>query len=137
MPTPLITQLVSRHGVPRLDAGSIDRFIAPEPGAGDATILFFTGDPVRWPEANDVAVVLPELLAAFAGRVRGGLIAREAEAALMPRFGVKVFPSLALVREGRTLGVIPKIQDWSNYVARIARLLDAAEGAAAIRGANA
>lgn len=118
MPTPLIAQLVSRHGLPALDTDTVDAFLSSGSGEPAAAILFFTGDASR-PEANDVAVVLPELLEAFAGRLRAAVVARAAEAALMPRFGVRVLPSLALVRDGRNPAVIPKIQDWSSYVSRI------------------
>ena len=39
-------------------------------------------------ETADVAAVLPEILRAFAGRLRGAVVAREAEAKLKPRFQV-------------------------------------------------
>ncbi len=126
-----IAQLLDRYCLPELDAGTVERFLARAPRQPETAVLFFAGDPARWPEANDVAVILPELLSAFAGRLRGALIARAAEAALMPRFGVKVLPSLALVRDGQNLGVIPKMQDWSNYIRRIERLLEAEEADAA------
>lgn len=126
MPIGLITQIAARHGLPAVDAASVDQFLTPSGEAGTA-ILFFTGDPVRWPEANDVMVVLPELVEAFAGRLRPAIVTREAEANLMQRFGVNVLPSLALVRDGRKIGVVPKIQNWSTYVERIGRLLDGAQ----------
>lgn len=115
---PLISRLASRHGIAAVDAAAIDDFLAAH-GAAEASVLFFTGDPARWPEAHDVAVVLPELVAAFAGRLHAGVVVREAEPELMRRFGVMVLPSLAVVRGGETLGVVPKIRDWSVYVARI------------------
>jgi hydrogenase-1 operon protein HyaE len=114
----LIRRLTSRHGIAAVEVATVDEFLAA-PDAADASLLFFSGDPARWPEAHDVAVVLPELVAAFAGRLRAAVVTREAEAELMRRFGVNVLPSLALVRDGETLGVIPKIRDWSVYVARI------------------
>lgn len=126
MPTGLIAQVAARHGLPAVDTASVDRFLTA-PGEAETAILFFTGDPVRWPEANDVMVVLPQLVEAFAGRLRPAIVTREAEAKLMQRFGVNVLPSLALVRHGRKIGVVPKIQDWSTYVERIGRLLDGAQ----------
>lgn len=121
-----MAQMAARHGLPAIDAASVDRFLTA-PGEAETAILLFTGDPVRWPEANDVMVVLPQLVKAFAGRLRPAIVAREAEAKLMQRFGVNVLPSLALVRHGRKIGVIPKIQNWSTYVERIGRLLDGAQ----------
>lgn len=117
--------LAGRHGVPTVDTETVDQFLTAQPGG--TSVLFFAGDPARWPEASDVAVVLPELVAAFDGRLRPAVVAPASETALMPRFGVKTFPSLALVRGGRSLGVIAKIQDWSVYVDRIGRLLAADE----------
>ena len=58
----------------------------------------------------------------------GDTVAHAAERALMQRFGVPVCPALALVRPGRVLGVIAKIQDWSAYVSRIGALLDESAG---------
>ena len=63
--------------------------------------MLFAGDPVRWPEADDVAVILPELVKAFPGELRGAVVARAAEEALKGRFGVAVFPSIAVVRRRR------------------------------------
>lgn len=129
-----IARSAASCGLPSVDLQTIDGFLEARPGEAETAVLFFTGDPAR-PEASDVAVVLPELVTAFAGAIRAGLVAREAEAALMSRFGVRVLPSLALVRDGRTLGIIPKIQDWSVYIDRIGRLLDAER--AGLQGATA
>jgi hydrogenase-1 operon protein HyaE len=114
----------SRHGLPTPDVAEIDRFLASTETAGAVAVLLFAGDPLRWPEATDVAVVLPELIEAFQGRLHGAVIAAEAELALAPRFNVQVYPSLVLWRGGKVLDVIPKIKDWSVYVDRITGLLD-------------
>jgi hydrogenase-1 operon protein HyaE len=114
----------SRHGLPTVDVAEIDHFLASTETAGAVPVLLFAGDPLRWPEATDVAVVLPELIEAFQGRLQGAVIAAEAELALAPRFSVQVYPSLVLWRGGKVLDVIPKIKDWSVYVDRISGLLD-------------
>jgi hydrogenase-1 operon protein HyaE len=123
-----------QHGLPVLDNSQIESFLA---AAADRSlaVLLFAGDPVRWPESADVAVVLPELIEAFQGRLQGAVIARQAEPDLAPRFGVQVYPSLVFLRDSATLEVIAKIKDWSVYVDRIERLLDRAakpSGGAAI-----
>ena len=74
-------------------------------------------------ESDDVAVVLPELLKAFAGRFRGAVIALAAEDRLKLRFGVVMAPSLVVARGAETLDVITKIRDWSDYVARLSAAL--------------
>lgn len=127
----------SRHGFPTLDVTEIDDFLTGAEAAGAVPVLLFAGDPVRWPEATDVAVVLPELIEAFQGRLQGAMIAPKAELALAPRFNVQVYPSLVLWRAGKVLDVIPKIKDWSVYIDRITGLLDgtvkAASSAAVVK----
>jgi hydrogenase-1 operon protein HyaE len=118
------TLSISRHGLPMVGVAEIDDFLTGAETAGAVPVLLFAGDPVRWPEATDVAVVLPELIEAFQGRLQGAVIATQAELALAPRFNVQVYPSLVLWRNGKILDVIPKIKDWSVYVARITALLD-------------
>ncbi len=70
---PLIERLVSVHGAVWLDSDSIEFWAG---GAGDRVVLL-SGDPVRFPEALDVAVVLPELQRAFAGRFQVGVAKRD------------------------------------------------------------
>jgi len=97
MPSPLIRALTDRVGFPVLDAGTVDGFLAA--GSPEHALLFFTGDPVQRPEAADVA--------------------RAAEPALMPRFRVAVLPSLVVTRGTDPVGVLPRVRDWSDYLARI------------------
>ncbi len=115
---------LARRGLPEVDAASVDEFLAGADRAGAVAVLLAAGDPVRFPEATDVAVVLPELIGAFQGRLSGAVIARDAEAELGQRFGVRVQPTLILLAKGETLGLIAKIQDWSVYIDRISRLID-------------
>jgi hydrogenase-1 operon protein HyaE len=113
-----------RGGLPEVDVGTVDAFLAETERAGAVAVLLSAGDPARFPEALDVAVVVPELIRAFQNRLRGAVIAREAEAELGARFGVRVQPSLILCRGADALGLIAKIQDWSVYVDRMSRLID-------------
>lgn len=119
MTHPLMSALSDRHGLPLVDAASIEAFLAPAPGEAEHALLFFAGDPSSRAETLDVAVVLPEILAAFRRRLRGAVVARSAEAALAARFHVAVFPSLVVTRRGETLAVAPKIRDWADYMATI------------------
>jgi hydrogenase-1 operon protein HyaE len=124
--SPLIAALSGRHGIPTVDASSIDAFLATAAGEPPHVLLFFTGDPAQRGESNDVAVILPELLAAFPGRLRAAVVARAAEEALKPRFHVQVVPSLMVTRGAMPLGVMPRIRDWSDYLATLRTLLDPA-----------
>ncbi len=119
MTSPLIALLGERFGLPTIDATSIDAFLAPAEGEAEHCLLFFTGDAAQRAETHDVAVVFPEILAAFQHRLRGAVVARGAEAALMSRFHVVVLPSLVVTRGGDPLAVMPKIRDWSDYTATI------------------
>jgi hydrogenase-1 operon protein HyaE len=122
---------LTRHGLPEVDAATVDHFLGAADEAGVIAVLLSAGDPNRFPEAIDVAVVLPELIAAFGGRLRGAIIARSDESALGQRFGVRVQPTLIFVTKGETLGLIAKIQDWSVYVDRITKLIDRPRGQSA------
>lgn len=121
MPSPVIRALVARAGLPFVDATTIDAFLAG--GEPAHALLFFTGDPAQRVETADVAVVLPELLRIFAGRLRAAIVARDAEAALQSRFHVVVVPSLVVTCGAIPVGVLPRIRDWSDYVATIERCL--------------
>lgn len=119
MTSPLIAALGERHGLPTIDETSIEAFLAPAAGEAEHTLLFFTGDESQRAETLDVAVVLPEILATFQRRLRGAVVARAAETALMARFHVVVLPSLVVTRGAEPLAVMPKIRDWSDYTATI------------------
>ncbi|MBB5047307.1 hydrogenase-1 operon protein HyaE [Rhodopseudomonas rhenobacensis] len=132
MSTSLAAEDVRLDGMPTVDAATLDDIFASAPET--ILLLFFRGDPTR-AEVGDIAVVLPQLGKAFAGRLRPAVVAASAEQALMQRCGVRAMPSLALLRADRTLGVIAKIQDWSVYLARIEAML-AADGHSAQQGAT-
>lgn len=119
----LIAALSSRHGLPTIDADRLDAFLASATGAPEHTLLFFTGDPNQRSDSGDVAVVLPELLSAFQGRFRAGVVSRSAETALKARCRVDVFPSLVVLRGQTVLDVLPRIRDWSEYLDRLGAAL--------------
>lgn len=123
MPSPLLRALSEKHGVVLVDEASIDAFLQPAAGEPAHALLFFAGDPAQRSETHDVAVILPQLVEAFVGRLRPAIIARTAEDALKGRFGVFVFPSLVVTRGGEPLGVLPKVYDWAEYLARIEQWL--------------
>lgn len=125
-------QDLARRGLPEVDAATVDRFLNTTDEADAIAVLLSAGDPARFPEAIDVAVVLPELIEAFKGRLRAAVIARGAESELGQRFGVRVQPTLIFVAKGETLGLIAKIQDWSIYVDGITKLIDRPRGTSAV-----
>ncbi|MEK8052005.1 hydrogenase [Ideonella sp. DXS22W] len=117
---PLVQRLVTQHGARWIGRAQLEAFLA-EPGD---RVLFFHGDPVRFPEVVDVAVVLPELQRAVAdgtpgGRFQVGVVPRADEDALAARFDVQRWPSLLFLRDGRYVTVVAGMLDWLDYVARV------------------
>ena len=117
---PLVRRLVDTPGATLVDLATLDDWLA-RPGEH---LLFFNGDPVRFAEVLDVAVVLPELRAACAGRFDIGVVPREHEDALARRFGVQRWPSLVLLRGSGYLGTVSGMQDWRDFVAAVAAVLE-------------
>ncbi len=117
---PLIQRLIDDHGYPVLDATAIDALPAET-----VHVLFFTEDPKKYPETLDVAIVLPELVARYDGRLNPVIVARADEKTLQERFGFSQWPTLVFLRGHDYLGAISRIQDWHVYLERIDELLTA------------
>jgi hydrogenase-1 operon protein HyaE len=118
---PLVSRLVEHIGLPLATPENLDTLLS-EPG--DA-VIFCGGDPVQYPECLDVAVVLPEILAAYPGRFHAVVAAPGLERPLQAQYGFQQWPTLIFVRDGQYIGAISGIQDWPVYLERVARLLAA------------
>jgi len=116
---PLVSRLLEATGGVQVRCDGVEAF---EAAGGDA-VLFFGGDPVRFPEALDVAVVLPELIAAAGRPMRVGVVPREVEDAVARRYAVQRWPSLVFVRDGAYLGTLAGMQDWDVYLDALRALL--------------
>lgn len=121
MSHPLIQQLLDDYHYPEIDLSTHDAFINRE----EVSVLFFAGDPKRFRDTTDVAVVLPELVKAFGGRLIPGVIAAADEQELQKRYGFKAWPTLVFLRAGGYLGAITGIQNWADYLQEIQALLTA------------
>jgi len=121
MPSPLIRDMIDKYRYPVLGTEDIDEFLA----AHDDVVLFFTENPMHFPESNDVAVVLPELMRVFEGRLTAAVISQASERELFKRYNFKGWPSLVFLRRGEYLGVISRVQDWHVYIERIEAMLNA------------
>ena len=117
---PLFQRLAATTGARDLGPDTVAAWEA-EPGTA---VLFFAGDPVRFPEALDLAVVLPELHAAFGG-FRVGVAPRAHEDALARRWAVQRWPSLVFVRDGQWLGTVSGMKDWDDFVREVGAVLAA------------
>ena len=121
MNSPLIDRLTTELGYPLIERDQLDAFSR----AHEHSVLFFTEDPRSFPETNDVAVILPELMRVFGDRVAPAVVGRQSERELMKRFGFGAWPALVFLRRGEYLGVITRVLDWDDYLAEIERLLQA------------
>jgi hydrogenase-1 operon protein HyaE len=116
----LLERLGREAGLPCVTAAElVDR-------AATAPVLaaLFTGDPTVSPESWDVAVVLPELLAACAG-VTGCVLDPQESALAATSYGVGKLPALVVLRHGAYLGVIEGMRDWQPFGDDLRRLLAA------------
>lgn len=118
-PTPLLDRLVRDFGATWVTPESHDAFVQ---GPGDR-VLFFSGDPVRFPEGQDVAVVLPELQRAYPGRFVVGVVPVSCEDQIARRYGSQRWPSLVFLRDGQYVDVLAGMHDWTDYVALVGESL--------------
>ncbi|MFO1317935.1 MAG: hydrogenase [Burkholderiales bacterium] len=119
---PLIARLFDKHGFAAVTADDPDGWLA-RPGR---TLVVFLEDPVRYRETLDVAVVVPELVRAFAGRFAVG-VALPAEARrLAVNYGFRRWPALVMLADGQYVGAVDGLRNWDAYLDEIAALLDAA-----------
>lgn len=117
---PLIERLCSDFELPEVDSADVDAFLAE----GGHAVLFFTEDPLKYPESSDVAVILPELMRALPGRFRAAVVARASERELQKRFGFARWPALVFTRDGDTVGAITGIHDWDEFLEKARSLLE-------------
>jgi hydrogenase-1 operon protein HyaE len=118
---PLIARLIAQEGVVEVDAARFDAFVEHS----GHVLLVFTEDPVRFKETLDLAVIVPELMRAFAGRFTVGVLLPEAARIVAVRYGFRRWPALVLLRDGHYVGAVDGLREWGEFVAEIARLLDA------------
>jgi len=120
MAHPLIDRLTAEFGYPLLaDPDALHAFT----NAPGAHILFVPGDPARNLETPDVAVILPELHTAFQRVFDCAVVADALEKQVREATGIFKTPSLLIYRDGRFLGGVAKVRDWSDYVARLSHYL--------------
>jgi hydrogenase-1 operon protein HyaE len=116
---PVIAQLFAKHGYARVDGGNFDTFTQRT----GRTLLLFIEDPVRYKEALDVAVIVPEIVRAYPDRFAVGVLLPEAARECHPRYGFRRWPALVMLRDGRYVGAVDGLRTWDEYLAEVARLL--------------
>jgi hydrogenase-1 operon protein HyaE len=126
MRSPLLQALMDEHQYPLLTEDNVDEFLQDH----DDVVLFFSENPKHFPEANDVAVILPQLVAQFGDRLTPGVVDEAAERALHKRYGFNKWPALVFLRRGDYIGVITGMQNWAEFQAEFERMLAANPGRA-------
>ncbi|WP_029463211.1 hydrogenase [Serpentinimonas barnesii] len=115
---PLVQRLARDFGAAWVTPETFDHWLAQ----GGDRVLLLAGEPVRFPEGQDVAAVLPELMKAFPGRFQIAVVAREQEDALARRYGSQRWPALLFFRDAQYVTALVGMQDWEVYL----RAIDAA-----------
>lgn len=120
----LIDRLIAELGYTEVSLANHDEFV-DEPGMN---VLFFPGDPTTVKDATDVAVVLPELVTAFDGQLRAGVVTDVFGdgKTLKRQYGFSAYPTLVFMRSGEYVGAITRVQDWGDYLNQISDLFVAA-----------
>ena len=118
---PLLAQLFTRHGFAEITAANVDEFV----GHAGHALLVFTEDPLRVRETLDVAVIVPELVRAFPGRFRVGVLMPQSARAVQPRYGFRRWPALVVLNDGKHVGAVDGLRGWDEYLTELARLLEA------------
>ncbi len=119
MPSPLIENMIEKYGYPLLDEAAHDTFIQNH----EECVLFFTEDPTRFPESNDVSMILPELVKEYGNRFAAAVIDQSAQRKLQTRYGFNEWPTLVFLRDAKYLGVVSRVQDWGTYLTQINQIL--------------
>lgn len=115
----LMQSIIEKENIPVLSAGEIDDYFSKN---GDVALLI-SGPHERLVEVNDVAVIYPELIKAFKGRLSPAVIDRADERELQLRYRFNAFPAIIFVREGEYLGAITRLLDWTEYLETIQEIL--------------
>jgi hydrogenase-1 operon protein HyaE len=123
----LLDRLEQRNGIPRTTAAALG---AGAEGDGTLAVLF-TDEPHRCPEAWDAAVIFPELLKATPRAPRAAVLPPDESRTAARQFGVRKYPSILVLRDGASVGVLEGLRDWATFPAELSGLLAAPAGGAA------
>lgn len=117
--SPLVQNMIEQYDYPVLTEAGLEGFLH----ANEEVVLFFTENAQKFPETNDVAMILPELVKAFEGRISAAVIALVDQRSLQMRYGFGEWPTLVFLRNGDYIGAISRVQDWHVYLEEIDRIL--------------
>lgn len=116
---PLVTRLIETQGYPWLDGET------PRIGPAGVRLLFLPAHGRGHVETPDLAVVLPELVAALG--TDGGAVAGQAcERQMREALGGIALPAIVVLRDGMPVGSLSRMRDWDEFLDRLAPLVAAA-----------
>ena len=120
-----IDAFISECQIPVIAGADRENFLA----ASGVRIFFIPGDVEKRPEVGDLTVVLREILRDYAPRVQVAIADRSEEPLFRTQFKLKVFPTMAIFRDGQPVGLIPGMKQWEEYLDLVKHLLgEAVEG---------
>lgn len=126
---PLVTRLTAELGYPMIDPATA----ALPAETGGEWLIFLPGHGQKHLETADIAVILPELLAAFRGRLKAAVADAALEKGLRQQLDGIPLPALVVVRGHELLGAIPRVLDWHEYLDTITTMIDGKPAAAALQ----
>ncbi len=91
----------------------------------DNSVILLPANPQHYPETLDVAIVLPELMRVFSGRMQAGVAEANFARELAGKYNISEWPALLFLRQGAYLGSIARMRDWGVYLSKINALLAA------------
>jgi hydrogenase-1 operon protein HyaE len=107
-----VARLAEQFNARWVDEGSVAAWAAE----GGDRVLLLAGDAVRFPEGQDVAAVLPELLRGVATPLAIAVASQDREDAIARRYGVQRWPSLLFLRDGAYVATVSGMHDWLPFV---------------------
>lgn len=116
---PLVARLVEVQNYPWLDGEATGE------GPAGVRLLFLPAHGRGHVETPDIAVVLPELVAALG--TDGGAVAGPAcERQMRETLGGIALPAIVVLRDGAPVGSLSRMRDWDEFLDRLAPLVTAA-----------
>lgn len=115
----LIQRLVDEFSAVWVNEANLEEFAA-EPGD---KVIFVAGDPIRFPECLDVAVVLPELQKTFEQRFRIAVAQSASEDAIARKYDAQRRPALIFLRDALFVTVVSGMLDWDIYLDEVGKAL--------------
>lgn len=116
---PLVMRLARDFGATWVTEDDVADWLA----IGGDRVVLLAGDPVRFPEGQDVAAVLPELMKAFPQRFVVAVVPRDNEDAVARRYGSQRWPTLLFFRDGQYVTALAGMQDWDVYLQGVSAAL--------------